>query len=44
MCSNYDYCDEARTELIERVTPYLDELKKDKLCNYLLTELEIGVG
>ena len=43
MCSSYDYSDEAREELIEKVAHHLDELKQDKLCNYFLTELEIGV-
>ena len=42
MCSSYDYCDEAVSELKEKVSPYYSDLIQDKFCFYFLTELGIG--
>lgn len=42
MCSSYDYSEEAVAELKRIVLPHLTNLKKDRFCDYLLSELEIG--
>jgi len=42
MCSSYDYSDEFREELKEKTKPYMKELREDKWCSYIFSELEIG--
>jgi len=44
MCSSYDYSEEAKSELSEKLSSYLSELMEDKWCQYFLTELEIRAG
>ena len=41
MCSSYDYSEEAKQELSEKVNPYYQELIKNKWCEYFFIELEI---
>lgn len=42
MCSTYDYSENAKKQLSNKVTWKLDILVKNKWCNYFLSELEIG--
>ena len=43
MCSSYDSSEEATEEFKEQVIPHLEKLKSNKWCQYLFSELELGL-
>lgn len=43
MCSSYDAWTDAINELKEKVSPHLDSLKANQWCQYLFSELELGL-